>query len=138
VLTASGTATLETLLLKRPMVVAYRVHPVTYHLLRQLRLVKVPYAAMANLLVGRELAPEFLQGRCRPELLAPAVAALLDDPDRVAGISAEYARIHAGMRHDAARTAALAVLELIGRMPTAETDPHLTESGPNMNQDEPR
>ncbi|HYN78361.1 MAG TPA: lipid-A-disaccharide synthase, partial [Lamprocystis sp. (in: g-proteobacteria)] len=47
VLTASGTATLETLLLKRPMVVGYRVHPLTYHLVTQLRLVKVPYAAMA-------------------------------------------------------------------------------------------
>ncbi len=119
VLTASGTATLETLLLKRPMVVAYRVHPLTYRLLRLLRMVKVPYAAMANLLAGRELAPEFLQGRCRAELLAPAVLAFLDDPARVAEVTAEYARIHAGMRHDAARTAALAVLELIGWGPGA-------------------
>ncbi len=115
VLTASGTATLETLLLKRPMVVGYRVHPLTYHFLKQLRLVKVPYAAMANLLAGRELAPEYLQDRCRADLLAPAVLALLDDPARVAEITAEYARIHAGMRHNAARAAALAVLELVGR-----------------------
>jgi len=117
VLTASGTATLETLLLKRPMVVGYRVHPFTYELLTRLRLVKVHYAAMANLLAGRELAPEFLQDRCRADLLAPAILALLDDPARVAAIAAEYARIHAGMRHDAARAAALAVLELIGRVP---------------------
>ncbi len=117
VLTASGTATLETLLLKRPMVVGYRVHPFTYQLLTQLRLVKVHYAAMANLLAGRALAPEFLQDRCRADLLAPAILALLDDPVRVAAITAEYARIHAGMRHDAARAAALAVLELIGRQP---------------------
>ena len=119
VLTASGTATLETLLLKRPMVVAYRVHPLTYRLLRLLRMVKVPYAAMANLLAGRELAPEFLQGRCRAELLAPAVLAFLDDPVRVAEVTDEYARIHAGMRHDASRTAALAVLDLIGWAPGA-------------------
>ncbi len=117
VLTASGTATLETLLLKRPMVVGYRVHPFTYYLLTQLRLVKVQYAAMANLLAGRELATEFLQDRCRADLLAPAILALLDDPARVAAITDEYARIHAGMRHDAAHAAALAVLELIGRMP---------------------
>jgi lipid-A-disaccharide synthase len=117
VLTASGTATLECLLLKRPMVVGYRVHPLTYHLVKQLGLVKVPHVAMANLLAGRELAPEFLQGRCRPELLAPAVLAFLDDPARVAEITAEYGRIHAGMRHDAAREAARAVLQLIGRTP---------------------
>jgi lipid-A-disaccharide synthase len=118
VLTASGTATLETLLLKRPMAVGYRVHPMTYHLAR--RLVKVPYAAMANLLVGRELAPEFLQDRCRAELIAPALLAFLDDPDRVAAISAEYARIHVGMRHHAAREAARAILGLIGREPMPE------------------
>jgi lipid-A-disaccharide synthase len=114
VLTASGTATLEGLLLKRPMVVGYRVHPLTYHLVKQLRLVKVPYVAMANLLVGRGLAPEFLQGRCRPDLLASALLGLLDDPARVAEIKAEYTRVHEGMRHNAAAQAATAVLELIG------------------------
>ena len=113
VLTASGTATLEGLLLKRPMVVGYRVHCLTYQLVTQLRLVKVPYAAMANLLVGRALAPEFLQRRCRADLLAPALLAFLDDPDRVARIQAEYLRVHEGMRHNAARTAAVAILELI-------------------------
>jgi lipid-A-disaccharide synthase len=118
VLTASGTATLETLLLKRPMAVGYRVHPLTYRLAR--RLVKVRYAAMANLLAGCELAPEFLQDRCRAELIAPALLAFLGDPDRVADIQAEYARIHSGMRHHAAREAALAVLGLIGREPAPE------------------
>jgi lipid-A-disaccharide synthase len=114
VLTASGTATLEGLLLKRPMVVGYRVHPLTYQLVKQLRLVKVPHVAMANLLVGRELAPEFLQGRCRPDLLATALLSFLDDPSRVATVQAEYARVHEGMRHNAAQRAAAAVLELIG------------------------
>ena len=117
VLTASGTATLETLLLKRPMVVGYRVHPLTYHLVKGLGLIKVPHVAMANLLAGRELAPEFLQDHCRAELLAPALLDLLDDPQRRSAIAAEYARIHAGMRHNAAREAALAVLGLIGRAP---------------------
>lgn len=117
VLTASGTATLETLLLKRPMVVGYRVHPLTYHLVKGFGLIKVEHVAMANLLAGRELAPEFLQDRCRAELLAPALLALLDDPQRRSAIAAEYARIHTGMRHNAAREAALAVLGLIGRGP---------------------
>jgi lipid-A-disaccharide synthase len=117
VLTASGTATLETLLSKRPMVVAYRVHPISYHLVKQLGLVKVPYIAMANLLAEQELAPEFIQERCRADLLAPAVLAFLDDPDGVAAIQAEYRRIHLGLRKDAAASAARAVLDLIGIEP---------------------
>ncbi|RKT46880.1 lipid-A-disaccharide synthase [Thiocapsa rosea] len=113
VLTASGTATLETLLSKRPMVVAYRVHPISYHLVKQLRLVKVPYIAMANLLAEKELAPEFIQERCRADLLAPAVLAFLDDAERVAEIQAEYRRIHLWLRKDAAASAAQAVLDLL-------------------------
>lgn len=120
VLTASGTATLEALLSKRPMVVGYRLHPISYHLVKQLRLVKVPFIAMANLLAGRELAPELIQGRCRPELLARAVLAFLDAPGRVAEIQAEYRRIHLRLRRDAAGTAAEAVLELIGHAPRPE------------------
>ncbi|MBK1701817.1 lipid-A-disaccharide synthase [Thiococcus pfennigii] len=113
VLTASGTATLEALLLKRAMVVAYRVHPLTYQLVKQLRLIRVPHIAMANLLAGEALAPEFIQGECRPERLGPALLGFLDDPARVAAIQARYARIHADLRHDAAAAAARAVLELI-------------------------
>jgi lipid-A-disaccharide synthase len=113
VLTASGTATLETLLTKRPMVVAYRVHPISYHLVKQLGLVKVPYIAMANLLAEKELAPEFIQDRCRADLLAPAVLGFLDDTERVAEIQAEYRRIHLWLRKDAAASAAQAVLDLL-------------------------
>ncbi len=113
VLTASGTATLETLLTKRPMVVAYRVHPISYHLVKQLGLVKVPYIAMANLLAEKELAPEFIQDRCRADLLAPAILTFLDDAERVAEIRAEYRRIHLWLRQDAAASAAQAVLDLV-------------------------
>jgi len=120
VLTASGTATLETLLLKRPMLVAYRLSPLTYHLVKALRLIKVPYAAMANLLAGRELAPEFLQDRCTAAQMGPALLALLDDAPRRAEIVAEYDRIHRTLRHDASRSAAAAVLTLIGIDPAAE------------------
>ena len=114
VLTASGTATLETLLINRPMVVGYRVSPVTYRLLRGLNLVKVSYAAMANLLVGRELAPEFLQERCRADLMGPALLGFLEDPARVREVQAQYREIHGLLRRDAGREAAAAVLELIG------------------------
>lgn len=113
VLTASGTATLETLLAKRPMVVAYRLHPLTYWLVTRLRLIKVRHAAMANLLVGRELAPEFLQERCRAELMGPALLALLDDADRRAEIEQVYRRVHLQLKRNAARRAAEAILALI-------------------------
>lgn len=112
VLTASGTATLETLLLKRPMVVAYRLNWLTYRLVRLLRLIKVRYAAMANLLVGRELAPEFLQGRCRPNQMGPAVLALLDSPERQAEIARVYSAVHRELKQDAAARAADAILRL--------------------------
>jgi lipid-A-disaccharide synthase len=113
VLTASGTATLEALLLKRPMVVAYRVHPITYHLVKQLRLIKVPHIAMANLLAGEALAPELIQDQCRPESLGPALLDLLADPERIARIQARYAGIHTDLRHDAAAEAARAITDLL-------------------------
>ena len=114
VLTASGTATLEGLLTKRAMVVGYRINPLTYQLVKRLNLIKIPYAAMANLLIGRELAPEFLQDRCRPSLMGPALLELLDDPLRRERIAAEYHQVHLQLRRDAARSAAQAIVGLIG------------------------
>jgi lipid-A-disaccharide synthase len=113
VLTASGTATLEALLSKRPMLVAYRLHPLTYWLVTQLRLIKVRYAAMANLLVGRELAPEFIQERCRAEQMGPALLALLDDSARRDEIERAYHGVHLELRRNAARRAAEVILSLV-------------------------
>ncbi|MCF7989667.1 MAG: lipid-A-disaccharide synthase [Thiohalocapsa sp.] len=115
VLTASGTATLETLLLKRPMVVAYRLNTLTYRLVTSLRLIKVKYAAMSNLLAGRELAPEFLQDRARADLMGPALLTLLDDTARRQAVVDEYARIHTLLRRDAAVQAAQAIMALLQR-----------------------
>lgn len=113
VLTASGTATLETLLLSRPMVVGYRVQRLTYWIVKGLDLVKVPHIAMANLVAGEGLAPEFIQDECRPERLGEALMAFLDDPGRVAAIREAYRRIHRDMRRDSSRKAAQAVLALV-------------------------
>jgi len=115
VLTASGTATLETLLMKRPMVVGYRMSPLTYHLIRSLNLVKAPYIAMANLLVGRELAPEFIQNRCRADAMGPAVLGFLEDRERVAEVRSAYQAVHDQLRGNAGHRAATEVLALIGR-----------------------
>jgi lipid-A-disaccharide synthase len=70
---------------------------------------------MANLLAGDELAPEFIQARCRAELMGPALLALLDDAPRRARIVAVYERLHRELRHDAAREAAAAVMDLLAR-----------------------
>jgi lipid-A-disaccharide synthase len=113
VLTASGTATLEALLVGRPMVVGYRVHALSYRVVRALRLIKVPHIAMANLLAAEGLAPELVQDDCTAPALADAVLRLLADPSRRAEISRRYRVIGEGLRRDAGRQAALAVLELL-------------------------
>ncbi|MEO5344306.1 MAG: lipid-A-disaccharide synthase [Gammaproteobacteria bacterium SHHR-1] len=110
-LTASGTATIEGLMHKRPMVVAYRMNGLSFALVR--RLLRVPWVAMANLLAQAELAPEFIQERCQPQALADALLALLEDPERRQQIAQRYAEIHAELRLDSARLAADAVLELL-------------------------
>jgi lipid-A-disaccharide synthase len=111
VLVASGTATLEAALYKRPMVVAYRVAPLTSWLLRDLRLVKSEFFAQPNLLAGRRVVPEYFQEEVCPEVLGPAVLGQLERDDR-ADLIATFAGIHAALRRDASARAADAVLEL--------------------------
>jgi len=112
VLVASGTATLETALVKRPMVVAYRVAPLTGWLLRDLKLVKTEWFSQPNLLAGRALVPEYFQEQVRPDVLGPAVLAQLERPDRAQLVGA-FTGIHQMLRRDASRRAADAVLELL-------------------------
>jgi lipid-A-disaccharide synthase len=110
VLIASGTATLEALLYKRPMVVAYQVAPLTYRILK--RLVKSPYISLPNLLAERLLVPELIQDAATPEALAQHVAPLLED----GGVQTEsFDLIHRALRREASAQAADAVLELVGR-----------------------
>ena len=113
VLVASGTATLEAALSKRPMVVAYRLGAVTAFILRTLGLVKVRHFSQPNLLGGAELVPEFFQEAATPENLAAAVARWLDDPAAVARVTAEFARIHAQLRCDGAERAAAEIAALL-------------------------
>ena len=113
VLTASGTATLEIMLLKRPMVVAYRMAALTFWLIIRFKLVKLTHVALSNLLADHPLAPEFLQQDCRPDKLGPALLELLDAPQRRAEIARAYAQIHERLRCNAAERAADALLELL-------------------------
>jgi lipid-A-disaccharide synthase len=117
VLVASGTATLETLLSKRPMVVAYRLGGVTAFLLRRLGLVKVAHFAQPNLLLGRRAVPEFLQEGVTPAALGAALLQLLRDPAATAALVADFRRVHAQLRCGGAALAAQAVLEVAGREP---------------------
>ena len=114
VLVASGTATLETLLSKRPMVVAYRLGAITAFLLKRLGLIKVPYFSQPNLLVGRRLVPEFFQDAVTGPLLGAALLEEIENHDASAQMQAEFRRVHLTLRRDGAALAAAAVLKLAG------------------------
>ncbi|HEY3515589.1 MAG TPA: lipid-A-disaccharide synthase [Gammaproteobacteria bacterium] len=113
VLTASGTASLEALLTKRPMVVAYKMVPLTYWLLRRLGVSKLPYFSLPNLLAGRALVPEFVQGQVRPDVLGPAVLGALDGTGLKDGWYDAFTDIHRQLRCDASASAAREVLALL-------------------------
>ncbi|WP_337013072.1 lipid-A-disaccharide synthase [Pantoea sp. AS142] len=109
-LLASGTAALECMLAKCPMVVGYRMKPATFWLAK--RLVKTPYVSLPNLLAKRELVKELLQDECQPEALAAALDPLLHaGPDREALLQT-FHELHQQIRWNADEQAADAVLEL--------------------------
>ncbi|UOB25287.1 lipid-A-disaccharide synthase [Pseudomonas orientalis] len=109
VLIASGTATLEALLYKRPMVVAYRLAPLTFWILK--KMVKSPYISLPNLLAQRLLVPELLQDDATPEALAQTLLPLIDGGEEQ---TRGFDDIHRTLRRDASNQAADAVLNLIG------------------------
>jgi lipid-A-disaccharide synthase len=111
-LLASGTAALEAMLFRRPMVVAYRMHWLTFRVLKAL--VRVRYAAMPNLLAGRPVVPELLQDDCTPPRLGAEVLRWLDDAAAVEDLSRTFGGIHAQLRRGASDRAAEALLRLSG------------------------
>jgi lipid-A-disaccharide synthase len=110
-LVASGTATLETALLRTPMVITYRMSPVTWAIMR--RMLYLPYVGLPNILAGELIVPELLQEKATPAALAAALAGLLDDKDRCERQVARFAGFHRELRRDTAATAAQAVLEML-------------------------
>ncbi|HEX4239935.1 MAG TPA: lipid-A-disaccharide synthase [Steroidobacteraceae bacterium] len=117
VLVASGTATLETALSKRPMVVVYRLGAVTAWLLLRLNLVKSKFFAQPNLLADRRVVGEYFQEDIVPESIGAELLMWLDDAERRGRLEHEFARIHADLKRDAGTRAARAILELLGREP---------------------
>ena len=114
VIVASGTATLETTLTKRPMVVAYRLGALTAFLLKRLGLVKVPYFSQPNLLLGRRRVPEFFQDDVTGAALGEALLKEIEDPRQVAQLQTEFLGVHELLRRGGADRAAAAILEYVG------------------------
>ena len=113
VLLASGTAALEAMLCKRPMVVGHRIAPATYRIVKALGLLKSHHVSLPNVLAGEEVVPELLQDACTPQNLASAVLQWFGQPEAVAALRPRFRAIHESLRRDASARAADAVAELL-------------------------
>ncbi len=107
-LVASGTATLETAILGTPLVMAYRVSPLTYLLGRFL--VKIPNLALVNVVAGKRIIPEFVQNRANPASLAAELTSLLKDSVRRQEMAAELAQVKAKLGAPGASRKVAAIL----------------------------
>lgn len=110
VLMASGTTTLEALLLKRPMVVTYKFPPLSWAIYS--RLLQIPHVSLPNILAGRELVPELLQDKATGEAMAEKLLTYLDEAESVARLQEEFLAIHKTLQQNANERAAEAVLSL--------------------------
>lgn len=111
VLLASGTVTLEAMLLKKPMVVAYKMAPLTFKILSWL--VKTPFVALPNLLANKKLVPEFLQNEATPESLSKAILNYFENPEETEQLCNTFADMHSILKRDASVRAAAAIAKLI-------------------------
>jgi lipid-A-disaccharide synthase len=109
VLVASGTATLEAALLKRPMAIVYKMAPLSYRLMR--RMGYLPYVGLPNVLAGQFVVPEFIQDDATPENLAQALLNLYADKPVCERIKALFHAMHLQLRQNAAEKAAAAVID---------------------------
>lgn len=114
VLLASGTAALEAMLAKRPMVVGHRIAPLTHAIVRSLGLLKTRFVSLPNVLAGAGVIPELLQDQCTPDNLSAALLQWFESPEAVAALRPRFRAIHETLRQDASQRAADAVAELIG------------------------
>mgnify|MGYP003148741821 FL=1 len=121
VLMASGTTSLEALLLKRPMVVCYRFGKLSFALLS--RLVKTPFFSLPNLLAKRALVPELLQEEVAAEIIGPLVLEQLSNSNERAALISEFRRIHVNLARSASDQAAEVVLQVAGKPARDEATP---------------
>lgn len=111
VLVTSGTATLEVALCKRPMVISYKISPLTYFLVK--RKIQVSHVGLPNILLNKEVVPELLQHDATPEKLAQAVLDFFRQPEKVAKLETEFTQLHKMLLQDTDQLAATAILENI-------------------------
>jgi lipid-A-disaccharide synthase len=119
VLVASGTASLEAALCKRPMVVVYRLGALTAWMLTRFNLVRSKFFAQPNLLADRRVVGEYFQRQIIPESIGAELLMWLDDGERRTALVQEFSRIHAELRRGAGTRAAQAVLALLHARPNA-------------------
>jgi lipid-A-disaccharide synthase len=112
VLTASGTATLEALLYKRPMVIAYKLSHLTYWVVKLLKLVKISNFAMANLVADKPLSPEYIQYEVIPENMAKSLLEYLENPEKMMQLQQDFLKVHENLRQNSSEIAAQFVLQL--------------------------
>ncbi len=115
VMLASGTAALEAMLAKRPMVVGYRISALTYRLVMSLGMMRTSRYSLPNVLANEPIVPELMQRDCTPGNLAGAVMTWFRDPEARAALLPRYEHIHAKLRGDASKAAAEAVAGLLAR-----------------------
>lgn len=110
-LIASGTATLEAALFKRPMVIAYRMNALSWQIMRRMKL--QPWVGLPNILCREFVVPELLQHQATPPALAAAVLQWLDQPARCDALAARFTELHHLLRRDTARTATDAIATVL-------------------------
>ncbi len=110
---ASGTATLEAALFKRPMVICYAMHALSWQMMKRMKY--QPWVGLPNILLGDFAVPELLQGEATPERLAHAALAWLDDPERCAALHARFDALHGQLRRNTATAAADAIEKVLAR-----------------------
>ncbi|MGA9573768.1 MAG: lipid-A-disaccharide synthase [Lysobacterales bacterium] len=115
VVCASGTATLEVMLVNRPMVVCYRISGMTYRLMKWFRMLKTRYFSLPNILASELLVPELLQHEVSGQRIADEVVRWLDQPALVSGLKQRFDQLHRELKIDAAATACDVVLRQIAR-----------------------
>ena len=112
-LVASGTATLEAALFKRPMVIAYRMNPLSWQIMRRQKL--QPWVGLPNILAAEFLVPEFLQDQAKPEALGQAVLDWLNQAQRVAHLQQRFVDMHHSLLRDTAQLATDAIEQTMAR-----------------------
>ncbi len=108
VIVASGTATLEAALLKKPMVITYRMPAISWWILKRMRY--QAFVGLPNILAGKFLVPELLQQEATPQNLADAATRLLSDSNYLQEIKQEFTKIHLSLKQNAAQKAAAVIL----------------------------